>query len=122
MGTGETEGDEVGSAHVAEEKDGEDEERRNGFTRNAKRTETGGDDGEESDGINGSRHQVETHGEAGEGEERRNDEGCQAALSISTIERQTEGEEEEDDEVNHGGGGLEQISSDDQNCLQQPCL
>lgn len=118
MGTGETEGDEV---EEAEEKDGEDEQRRNGFTRKAKRTETGGDDGAERDGINGIRQQVETHGEAGEGEERRNDEGCQVVLSISTIERQTKGEEEEDDGVNHGGG-LEQISSDDQNCLQQPCL
>ncbi|XP_039869563.1 zinc finger protein 341 isoform X2 [Simochromis diagramma] len=117
MGTGETEGDEV---EEAEEKDGEDEQRRNGFTRKAKRTETGGDDGAEGNGINGIRQQVETHGEAGE--ERRNDEGCQAVLSISTIERQTKGEEEEDDGVNHGGGGLEQISSDDQNCLQQPCL
>ncbi|XP_063320111.1 zinc finger protein 341 isoform X2 [Pelmatolapia mariae] len=117
MGMGETEGDEV---EEVEEKDGEDEQRRNGFTRKAKRTETGGDDGEEGDGINGIRQQVETHGEAGE--ERRNDEGCQAALSISTIERQTKGEEEEDDGVNRDGGGLEQISSDDQNCLQQPCL
>lgn len=115
MGTGEMEGDEV---EEAEEKDGEDEQRRNGFTRKAKRT--GGDDGAEGNGINGIQQQVETHGEAGE--ERRNDEGCQAVLSISTIERQTKGEEEEDDGVNHGGGGLEQISSDDQNCLQQPCL
>lgn len=117
MGTGEMEGDEV---EEPEEKDGEDEQRRNGFTRKAKRTETGGDDGAVGNGINGIRQQVETHGEAGE--ERRNDEGCQAVLSISTIERQTKGEEEEDDGVNHGGGGLEQISSDDQNCLQQPCL
>ncbi|XP_030589797.1 zinc finger protein 341 isoform X2 [Archocentrus centrarchus] len=119
--TGEAEEDEVAGAHVAEEKDGEDEERRSRFTRKAKRSQTGGDDGEEDDSLKGSQQEEE------EGEERGDDEGCQAALSISTIKRQAEREEEEEEEeedvrVNHGGGGLEQISSNDQNCLQQPCL
>lgn len=114
--TGDAEEDEVAGVHVAEEKDGEDEERRSRLTRKAKRSQTGGDDGEEDDSSKGSQQEEE------EGEERGDDEGCQAALAISTIKRQAEREEEEDVRVNHGGGGLEQISSNDQSCLQQPCL
>lgn len=56
-----------------------------------------------------------------EGQGRRVDEGCQAAMSITSIEGQTE-RGEEDDRMEHGGEALEQIQSNDQNCLQQPCL
>lgn len=126
-GTGEAEGDEVVGAPLAEEKDGEDDGRRRRFARKATRPGTGGDNGEKDNSSNSSQEQVETHGEEeeeeeeDEGESRRTDEGCQAAMSISTIEGQME-RQEEDDGMEHGGQALEQIQSNDQNCLQQPCL
>uniref|UniRef100_A0A3P8SB71 Zinc finger protein 341 n=1 Tax=Amphiprion percula TaxID=161767 RepID=A0A3P8SB71_AMPPE len=122
--TGETEGNEVTGVLRAEEKDGEDDGRRSRFMRKAKRARIGGDNGEGDDSSNGSQQQVETHEEEEEEEEegRETDEGCQAALSITTIEEQMEREEEEDDRVEHGNEALEQIRSNDQNCLQQPCL
>lgn len=123
-GTGEAEGDEVVGAPMAEEKDGEDDGRRRRFARKAKRTGAGGDDGEKDDSSNGSQEEVETHEEEEdeeEGEGGRTDEGCQAAMSITTIEGQTE-RDEEDNGMEHGGEALEQIQSNEQNCLQQPCL
>ncbi len=110
---------------MAEEKDGEDDGRRSRFARKVKRPRTERDDGEEEDS---SQEQVETLREEEEEEEdeeeeegKRADEGCQAALSITSIEGQTEREEEEDG-MEHGGEALEQIQNNDQNCLQQPCL
>ncbi|GLD45697.1 zinc finger protein 341 isoform X1 [Lates japonicus] len=126
-GAGEAEGDEVVGVSMVEEKDGEDDGRRGRFTREATRPGTGRDDGEEDERLKGSHEQVDRHreeeGMEEEGEQRRTDEGCRAAMSITTIEGQTGREEEEDDdEVEHGSRALEQIQSNDQNCLQQPCL
>ncbi|XP_038579477.1 zinc finger protein 341 [Micropterus salmoides] len=120
-GTGEAEGDEVVGVTMAEEKDAEDEERRSRFTRKGNRLGTGGDDGEKDDSAKGSREQVETHGgEEEEDEGNGTDKGFHAIMSITTTEGQTEREEEEG--VEHGGEALEQIQSNDQNCLQHPCL
>ncbi len=122
-GTGETEGDEVAGVSMAEENDEEDDGRRSRFMRRAKRPGIGGDR-EKDDSSKGSQEQVEAHRveevveEEGEG---RTDEGCQAAISITTLEGHTE-REEEDDGMKHGGEALEHIQSNDQNCLQQPCL
>uniref|UniRef100_UPI0037E78C8E zinc finger protein 341 isoform X2 n=1 Tax=Semicossyphus pulcher TaxID=241346 RepID=UPI0037E78C8E len=124
----EGEGDEVVGVPTEDEKEGEEEGRRSRLMRKAKRTVTGGDDGEE-DGLKGRQEQMETLGEEELGEEEeeeeegvegRTDEGCQAAMSITTIEGQAE--REEDDAMEHGEESLEQIQSNDQNCLQQPCL
>ena len=98
---------------------------KNPWKENDAKTCAGGD-GEEDDCSKGNLEQVETHGEQeeeGEEERRRTDEGCQAAMSITTTEEQTQREEEqEDDGVENGSEALEQIQSNDQNCLQQPCL
>nr|XP_046253044.1 zinc finger protein 341 isoform X2 [Scatophagus argus] len=132
-GTGEAEGEEVGRGPMAEGKDGEDDGRRSRFANKGKRTRTGGDEREKDESSKGSREQVETNEEEEEEEgeeeeeeeeeaaERRSDEGCRAALTISTMEGQAEGEEE-DDGMERGGETLEQIQGTDQNCLQQPCL
>lgn len=118
---------------MAKEKDGEDDGRRSRFLRKEKRPGTGGDDGEKDASSKGSQEQVDTHGEDEEDEEeeeedeeeegdgRRTDEGCQAAMTITSIEGQAD-REEEDDGMEHGGVALEQIQSNDQSCLQQPCL
>ncbi|XP_018530814.1 zinc finger protein 341 isoform X2 [Lates calcarifer] len=122
---GEAEEDEVVGVSMVEEKDGEDDGRRGRFTREATSLGTGRDDREEDERLKGSHEQVDRHreeeGMEEEGEQRRTDEGCRAAMSITIIEGQT-GREEEEDGVEHGSGALEQIQSNDQNCLQQPCL
>ncbi|XP_040901794.1 zinc finger protein 341 isoform X2 [Toxotes jaculatrix] len=130
-GVEEAEGDEVVGVPMVEEKEGEDDGGRSRITREAKRPGT--DDGEEDECLKGSHAQGEGHEEEGMDEEgeQRTDESCQAAMSITTIEGQTEREDEEeedeedddgDDGVEHVGEALEQIQSTDQNCLQQPCL
>ncbi|CAJ1055295.1 zinc finger protein 341 [Xyrichtys novacula] len=126
----EEEGDEVERVVTEEEKDGEEDQRR--LMRKAKRSESEGDD-EEEDSSKDSQEQ-ETHEEEEDDEEEeeeeeevegRTDEVCQAAVSITTAEEQTEREEQEEEEgdgMKTGEGALEQIQSNDQNCLQQPCL
>ncbi|XP_034447620.1 zinc finger protein 341 isoform X2 [Hippoglossus hippoglossus] len=141
-GAGEAEGGELGGASMEEEKDEEDDGRCSGFLTDVERPgDAGGDEDdedededddeeEEEDGsLKDSDEQVERHDEEEEDEEEeeddeeRTDEGCQAAMSLTTIEAQTEREEEEDDDgMEHGSVALEQIQSNGQNGLQQPCL
>ncbi|XP_031724771.1 zinc finger E-box-binding homeobox 1-like [Anarrhichthys ocellatus] len=129
-GTGEAERDKLVGA--AEEKDGEDDGRRSRFLR--RENMSGGADGENDHSSKGSQEQ-ETHEEEEEEEEeeedeegRRADEGCQAAMTITSIEGQEEeededeDEEEDDDGMEHGVMVLDHIQSNDQNCLQQQCL
>uniref|UniRef100_A0A3Q3LCQ0 Zinc finger protein 341 n=1 Tax=Mastacembelus armatus TaxID=205130 RepID=A0A3Q3LCQ0_9TELE len=119
-GAGEVEGEKRLRVPMADENDGEDDGRRNRFTRKAKRLETSGGHREEDDNSNCSHEQVETHQEEEEGGGGRSNEECQAAISITSMEGQRR--EEEDDGVEHGSESLEQIQSKDQNCLQQPSL
>ncbi|KAG8002900.1 hypothetical protein GBF38_015505, partial [Nibea albiflora] len=77
--TGDVEGNKVMGVSMAEEKDGENDGKRSGFTRKAKRPGTGGDDGHD-DTSKGSQERVEANGEEEEEEEeeeegRRTDEG-----------------------------------------------
>ncbi|KAG7520592.1 zinc finger protein 341 isoform X1 [Solea senegalensis] len=119
-GAGEAEG-----GQMTEEDDGEDDGRCGRYTAEAKRPGTVGEDGHEDE--MGRTDHLERHEEEEveeeEREQRRSDEGCQAAMSISTREEQTEREEEEEDDgLDHGCEAMEQIQSNGQNCLQQPCL
>lgn len=103
--------DEVVGVLMAEE-DGEEHCRRGRFTRKVKESVTGDDREDESS--------KRTHREEEEQEEgRRTDEGCQAAMSINTIEGQTD--RKEVDEMGPGFEALEQIETNNQNCLQPPC-
>ncbi|XP_060913607.1 zinc finger protein 341 isoform X1 [Labrus mixtus] len=122
-GTEEGEEDEGEGVPTSGEKDEEEDGRRSRFMRKAKRTESEEGDGEE-DGL---KEQMDTHrgeeeeedeeDDEEEEEEGGNDEGCQAAMSITHTEGQTERGEEDD-----GMEQSQQIQSNDQNCLQQSCL
>ncbi|XP_071767250.2 zinc finger protein 341 [Centroberyx gerrardi] len=129
-GTGGAEGEEIGGGPMAEEKDGEEgERRRRRLARKVQSLRT-----EEDDGSKGSEDQEaeldreeeeeeeeeDDEEEEEEGEGRRTDEDPQAAMSDGRAKR---GEEEEDEGAEEGAGDtLEQIQSDDPNCLRQPCL
>ncbi|XP_037336845.2 zinc finger protein 341 isoform X1 [Pungitius pungitius] len=134
-GAGESEGDEV-------MKDGEDDGRRSRFL--GIESMAGRDDGANDHSSKDGHELVQTREQEEEEEEeedegRRNDEGCQAAMTISGTEGQEEEEEddedeeeedeeeeeeeeEEEDRVEHAGMALDQIQSNDQHCLQQQCL
>lgn len=106
---------------MAEEKDGEDEGRRGRLARKVKRSGADRDAREENESSESTQEQLETHREEEEEEGRRTDEGCQATMSITTIEGQTDRDEEADG-MEHSCKAMEQIQGNDRNCLQPPCL
>lgn len=97
------------------EEDGEEHRRRGRFMRKVKESGTG--DNREDESSKRTHREEEEEEQQDEG--RRTDEGCQAAISINTIEGQTD--RKEVDEIGPGFEALEQIETNNQNCLQPPC-
>lgn len=86
--TGGVEEDEAVGRAASKENDGEDDGRRGRLARTVKGSGSEGEDREEDESTGSIPEQVESHREEEEG--RRTDEGCQASMSITRTEGQTD--------------------------------